>query len=381
MRVLHFGKHSFIRKGGIEHHIEVLTRALAARGVDVTVLSYDRSRTATTRLVDGVRVEPVPVLLNFSSQPIAPALAAHARRLAREQPFDVVHQHWPDPLAHLAASTVPGRPAQVVSWHTDILQQRVLGPLYQSLAPIVLSRPDAVIGAAQSNLKSEQLDRFAPPELRHTIPFGVETHRFSLTPELQRESESLRQKYGGIPIVFALGRHVYYKGFEVLIQAMAHVPALLLLGGEGPLTPRLREQASSLSARVEFTGAIPDAKLPSYFHACDVFCLPSIVTMEAFGFVQAEAMACGKPVVNTALGNGVNELAPHQVCALTVPPGDDIALAEALCDVLRQPALAARLGAAGHERVHASFTVEAMVNQTLALYHELVDSHMSTRRL
>ena len=380
MRVLHFGKHSFIRKGGIEHHIEVLTRALAARGVDVTVLSYDRSRTATTRIVDGVRLEPVPVLLNVLSQPIAPTLAAHARRLAHAEPFDVVHQHWPDPLAHLAASTVPGRPAQVVSWHTDIVRQRVLGPLYQSLAPILLRRPDAVIGAAPSNLNSAQLDRFASPELRHTIPFGVETHRFALTPKLQRESEALRQKYDGIPIVFALGRHVYYKGFEVLVRAMARVPALLLLGGEGPLTPRLREQAAALSGRVEFTGSIPEAQLPSYFHACDVFCLPSIVKMEAFGFVQAEAMACGKPIVNTALGNGVNDLAPHQICALTVPPGDDVALAEALCDVLRQPALAARLGAAGRERVHASFTVETMANQTVALYNEMIDSHRSTRQ-
>ena len=62
------------------------------------------------------------------------------------------------------------------------------------------------------------------------------------------------------------------------------------------------------------------------------------------------------------------------------PPGDDVALAEALCDVLRQPALAARLGAAGRERVHASFTVETMANQTVALYNEMIDSHPSTRQ-
>lgn len=374
MRVLHFAKYSFLRTGGMERHVEVLTRALAARGVDVTVLSYDPSGTAAPRSEDGVRVEPVPTLANVSSQSLAPRLVTRSRRLAHEQRFDVVHQHWPDPFAHLAASMVPGRPAQVVSWHTDILRQRVLGPLYQTLAPLTLVRPDAVIGATHAHLKSLQIARFAPPERCHVIPFGIDVRPFAPTPQVLNDAGALRAKHGGGPLVFALGRHVYYKGFDVLIRAMAHVPAVLLLGGEGPLTPMLRQQATALGAKVKLVGNIPEAQLPSYFYACDVFCLPSVVQTEAFGLVQAEAMACGKPLVNTALGNGVNELAPNDICALTVAPGDDDALAGALRKVLSESVTAMRLGAAGRNRVNTSFTVDAMAKETLALY-ETVSRH------
>lgn len=375
MRVLHFAKYSFLRTGGMERHVEILTRALAARGVDVTVLSYDPSGTALPRNEDGVHVEPVPTLGNVSSQALAPGLVTRSRRLAHQCRFDLIHQHWPDPFAHFAASMVPGRPAQVVSWHTDILRQRVLGPLYQALAPLTLVKPDAVIGATHAHLKSIQISRFASPERRHVIPFGIDVRPFTPTAQTLNAALELRAKHGGGPVVFALGRHVYYKGFDVLIRAMARVPAVLLLGGEGPLTPMLRQQAEAVGARVRLVGNIPEAQLPSYFHACDVFCLPSVAQTEAFGLVQAEAMACGKPLVNTALGNGVNELAPNEICALTVTPGDDDALATALCKVLSESEMAMRLGAAGRDRVNTSFTVESMVTKTIALYEMLSKHH------
>ena len=372
MRVLHFAKYAFVRTGGMERHVETLTRALAARGVDVTVLAYDPSGQAAPQRIDGVRVEPVPTLLRVSSQALAPALAAHARRLARATRFDVVHQHWPDPFAHVAASWVPGGPAQVVTWHMDIVRQRVLGSLYRTLAPWILTAPDAVIGATAAHLRSAQIDRFAPPDRRHVIPFGIDAAAFAANPQRLGDAARLRSRHGGGPIVFALGRHVYYKGFDVLIRAMERVPAVLLLGGEGPLTPRLRELASRVGDRVRLVGSIPEGELPTYFHACDLFCLPSVARTEAFGLVQAEAMVCGKPLVNTALGTGVNELAPAGTCALTVPPGDADALADALGRLLADPAKAAALGAAGRARILEGFTIEAMAQRTIELYESVL---------
>lgn len=377
MRVAHFAKYAFARIGGMERHVGILTRALAARGVDVTVFAYDPSGTAKPRTVDGVKVEPVPTLLHFSSQSLAPALIMRARRIAREQRFDVVHQHWPDPFAHIAATLVPGRPAQVVSWHSDIVRQRLLRPIYRAIAPRVLARPDALIGATQAHLRSAQMDCFAPPERRHVIPYSIDTSPFELTPRIAQDARALRMKHGGGPLIFALGRHVYYKGFEVLIRAMARVPAVLLLGGEGPLTSQLTQVALSVGANVEFVGTIPEDMLPVYYHSSDLFCLPSVAQTEAFGLVQAEAMACGKPLVNTALGNGVNELAPHDQCALAASPGDDVALAQALRRVLAEPGLGARLGAAGYQRIRTDFTVDAMVRKTLDLYDAVTDRRRS----
>ena len=372
MRALHFAKYAFVRPGGMERHVEVLARGLAAAGVDVTVMVYDPSGVASLRAEDGVRVEPVQPWLHLGSQAFAPRLITQARTLARERAFDIVHQHWPDPFAHVAATLVPGQPAHVASWHSDIVRQRVLGPLYLKLAPHLLRRPDVVVGATAAHLTSKQIDGFAPPHRRLVIPYGIDTRSLEPTSELLRRAESLRARHGNRPMVFALGRHVYYKGFDVLIKAMAQVPAILVLGGEGPLTADLRKLAASSGAQVFFAGAIADEDLPVYFHACDVYCLSSVERAEAFGIVQAEAMACGKPVVNTCLHNGVNELAAKNVSALTVEPGNPAALATALSKILSSPELARRLGETGRLRIQKAFTTDLMIQKTLELYRTLL---------
>lgn len=373
--VLHFGKFAFERAGGIERHVEVLARAQAAQGADVTVLAYTLDANAKPRRVDGVQIEPVFVRVRFSSQPLALGLILHARQLAKEKPFDVVHQHWPDPFAHITASLMPGRPALVVSWHSDIVKQRVLGPVYRKLAPMFLRRPDTVIGATKTHMASAQIDIFADTAHRHVIPYGIDPAPFELTPSVSKSVVALRARYAGRPIVFALGRHVYYKGFDVLIRAITRVPAVLLLGGGGPLTSELTQLAERLSTesagQVVFVGSIPEDELPVYYHACDIFCLPSVETTEAFGIVQTEAMLCGKPIVNTNLGTGVNEVAPHGVCALTVQPEDDEALAQALNLLIESPEYAQALGEVGRERALDQYNVERMAVDILALYAAL----------
>lgn len=378
IRVLHFGKFAFERAGGIERHVEVLARAQAAQGADVTVLAYTLDADAKPRRVDGVQIEPVFVSARFSSQPLALGLILRARQLAREKPFDVVHQHWPDPFAHLVASLIPGSPAWVVSWHSDIVKQRFLGAIYRALAPVFFCKPDAMIGATKTHMASVQIDIFVDKTCRHVIPYGIDPAPFELTPAISESVAALRARYTGRPIVFALGRHVYYKGFDVLIRAMARVPAVLLLGGSGPLTPELTQLAERLAAesagQVVFVDSIPEDQLPVYYHACDIFCLPSVATTEAFGIVQTEAMLCGKPIVNTNLGTGVNEVAHQGVCALTVPPGDDGALSQALNALIESPEYAKSLGEAGRKRALEQYNVEQMAADTLALYASLTSN-------
>ena len=372
MRLLHFGKYAFGHAGGMERHVELLTRGLAARGADVWVVAYDPSGRAEPAVIDGVHVEPVRPLVHFGSQAIAPALFSRAARLSRQGQFDVVHQHWPDPFAHVAASVAAKGAVHVATWHSDILRQRYVGAAYRFLGPRLLRRPDAVIGATSAHLASSQVDAFAPPERRHVVAYGVDMASLRLTDGVRQRVARLRERYGNRPLVFALGRHVYYKGFDVLIRAMAEVPAVLLLGGDGPLSSELRSQAARTGAAVEFLGAIPEVDLAVYFHACDVYCMPSVAATEAFGLVQVEAMACGKPVVNTWLGNGVNLVAPDGLVASTVQPGDAAALAAALRRILEDPALAARLGEEGRKRAVREFSVDAMVGQTMDLYTNLL---------
>src|SRR5205085_4404397 len=128
------------------------------------------------------------------------------------------------------------------------------------------------------------------------------------------------------------------------------VPGRLLLIGEGPDQPALRDEARQLGVadRVEFLGTLPHfLDIVPYYLAADAFWFPSNARSEAFGLVQVEAMACGCPVINTRIPHsGVPWVCPHEQAGLTVPLNDPPALAAAARRLLAEPGLRDRLAAA-----------------------------------
>ncbi len=375
LRVLHFGKFHPRYFGGIETHVKGLTEGQAAAGLDVTNLVYDRDAVGngpSEERVNDVRLVAVPCRGTLASLALAPSLPAVTRRLSAQAPFDVVHAHFPDPFAFACLPLAKGA-ARVASWHSDIVRQRWFGALYGAAARTLFDPLAAVAGATTSHLASPQIESFRP-RLRRVVPYGVDVARFSATPETTARAARLHEQAGARPIVFAVGRHVYYKGFDVLIDAMRSVDAVLLLGGHGPLTSELEARAAAAGSgdRVRFVGRIEEADLPAYYHACAVFCLPSLATSEAFGLVQVEAMACARPIVNCRLNNAVNEVAPDGVCAVTVAPGDPAALATALSALLARPDRAASLGEQGRARVERCYSMRAMVDASLTMYAQVL---------
>jgi rhamnosyl/mannosyltransferase len=153
---------------------------------------------------------------------------------------------------------------------------------------------------------------------------------------------------------------------------MREVDADLVLIGRGPLKGDLEDLASSLgiSGRVSFVESADDAELAAWYHAADLFCLPSVARSEAYGLVQLEAHASGLPVVATTLTTSVPFVNEHGTTGLNVAPGDPDALAEALRTLLADDALRARFGRQAQARARADFTLDRMVDRVLAVYDE-----------
>jgi len=183
-----------------------------------------------------------------------------------------------------------------------------------------------------------------------------------------------RKPAGDLPILLNIGRLVGYKGQRYLIEAVRDLDVAVWLAGAGPLEVELKAQARALGIgdRVRFCGPVADADLPAMIHACDIFVLPSITPSEAFGIVQIEAMACGKPVISCELASGVPFVNQDGVTGIVVPPGSAAALAEAVGRLLVEPALRQRMGESGRCRAEQEFDGNVMIDRYWKLFEELL---------
>jgi rhamnosyl/mannosyltransferase len=371
IRVLTFGRFADDNFGGLERYVFELGRALEGEVSFVNIVARRGAPPDTPRAGETVYAAP---LANIGDTPVCPSMPLHALRRHWREPFNIVHLQFPaDPMAHLAYELLPRSVGRVIGWHSDIVRQQGLLRVYRPFLERLLRRADAIIAATPAHISSsEQLAVVRDTARFRVVPYGFDLARFRERPAL---ADEIRRRYAGRFLLFALGRHVYYKGFEFLIRALARAPgAVLALGGQGPLTGELRRVArdAGVADRVDFVGRIPDRELPAWYHACDVFCLPSVERAEAFGIVQVEAMACGRPVLCCRLENGVNWVNREGVTGLAVPPGDPVALGEALKRLQSDPALRARLGEEGRRRAYGVFSAEAMARATLEVYREVL---------
>jgi len=367
VRILQVGKFYPPYAGGIETHLEELCAQLR-NFADVEVIVANTSRRNITEQISGIKVHRAGTVAHFANVPISPGMVAAIRR----SNADIVHIHWPNPMAVLAylASGHTGR--LVLTYHSDIVKQRAVALPFRPIFNLFMTRCRAVIATSPNYVEtSPVLRRYR--QLCHVIPYGISTERLA-TPDPAAVAD-LRRKYGP-RIVVAVGRLVYYKGFEYLVRAMRSVNGRALIIGDGPLDEKLRSLAAScgVADRVVFTGEKSGKDLAPYFHAADVFALPSIARSEAFGIVQLEAMACGKPVVNTSLDSGVPFVSLDGVTGLTVPPAEPESLAMAINQLLDDDNLRSRYGEAGRRRVAQEFGLEKMVHRTCELYGQILES-------
>jgi rhamnosyl/mannosyltransferase len=167
---------------------------------------------------------------------------------------------------------------------------------------------------------------------------------------------------------------VPYKGLDVLLRAMVQVPATAVLIGDGPQRRTLEALSRDLGieSKVVFAGETSEADLVAWYHACDLFVLPSITRAEAFGVVQTEAMACGKPVVSTSVPTGVPWVNRHGYTGLVVPPADSAALAAALNQLAHDAPLCMQMGERGRALVRDEFNADRMSARTIDLYREVL---------
>ena len=370
-RVLQISKYYAPVMGGIETVAWELAEGLNRAGVATGVLcAHQHPRTVRETAPAGYGIVRACQWGTLLSTSIAPAMASHLLRTRHDH--EVIHLHMPNPMAAAALWLARPRARLVVHWHSDVVRQRRAMALYRPLERWVLQRADAII--ATSPPYAHHSPALQPWQHKVVVtPIGITDRAAQVDPALR---DRIRQAHAGRRIVFALGRMVYYKGFEVLIEAAAALPndCVVLIGGEGDLRAAKQAliEARGLQDKVHLLGHIAPAELPSHYAACDVFCMPSTVRAEAYGVSMVEAMVMGKPIVATDIpASGVPWVNHHGVTGFNVPPRNPLALARRLRQLLRDTALRERLGAGARQRYQQQFTAELMTQRIQALYHRL----------
>jgi rhamnosyl/mannosyltransferase len=367
LSVLHVGKFYPPVAGGMERIVQMLCTSTRGR-LDSRVLAFHTRWRTVEETVDGVPVTRVGSLGSAGSVPVSLTFALHLRR-ARA---DVMILHEPNPWALLSYNIARPSMPLVIWFHSEVVRPRlqyrlfyrpVAVPVYERARRFVVSSPPLAEHSAALEPHRERVT---------IIPFGIDPAPWAGSRADAERVERLRRS-AARPIIFFAGRLVPYKGVDVLIRAAAPLSVHVTITGDGPMRAELERLARAQApvATFEFTGEVAEDELRARMQACDLFVLPSITPAEAFGFVQLEAMAAGKPVVSTRVRSGVPWVNRHGQSGVIVEPGDEEGLRITLAALLADDALRAQLGAGGAARVREQFAVEAMGDRFVDLCEEV----------
>jgi rhamnosyl/mannosyltransferase len=370
MRVLQLGKYYDPYMGGIETHLSLLCAELRAHD-EVEVLVCNTAGRTERGEVKGIKVTRAGAWIRAFSTDFCPALVTEISR----RTFDVLHLHTPNPMGMLAylLARKPREHRLVITHHSDVVRQAGLRRALSPLFAMTMERAHCIVATSPNYVATS--DELAPYRDRvGIVPYGIDLEPYQ-DPVHDERARVFRARLGE-KVILAAGRLIYYKGFEVLLEALARLDAHLVIVGEGPLRASLEAKARSLgiAGRVTFTGGIHQSEIPAWYRAADVFAFPSIARSEAFGIVQLEAMASGLPVVNTQLDSGVPFVSVDGETGVTVPPGDPAALAAALGMLLADRELRERLGRRARQRVRELFSKARMADEIRAVYRKVLSS-------
>lgn len=354
--------------GGIEKVVQDIAEGICDEFESEVLVCQPRGR-GLQETVNGVRVTRATSVGMVLSQPLSPGFPLLMRRLSRHA--DIVHIHLPFPLATIGWRRNKGC-RLVVTYHSDIIRQEWLSPVYGRWLRRVLEDAALILVSSPNMVRSSRWLRPYEAKCR-VVPFFVDLRNFPLGSNVEVDPRELGFERE-IPIVLFVGRLVYYKGLEYLLRAMQQVNARLVIVGDGPLRRRMERLSRELGVdkKVQFVGRVANDLLHKYYRVCRCLVLPSVEPSEAFGLVQLEAMAYGKPVVNTNLPTGVPFVSIDGETGFTVEPRDVQGLAAAISRLCDDDVLWRRMSQEARRRVETVFNKDVVLTQIKSIYWDVL---------
>lgn len=364
LRVIHVGKFFPPYMGGMEVFLADLIVEQRRQGIDAHALVHGAPLPD-----DPPWVHRVPVQFNLVYAPMALGFRrALGQAIDRLKP-DVLHLHMPNNSA-LWALTLPSarKVPWVVHWHSDVVVSNIKWSvalaymLYRPFEQALLERAQQIFATSPPYLKASTALR-PWVEKCDVVPLGINLRNPYGDSQAVQETSSFWRAETKFKLL-SIGRLTYYKGFEILIQAVSEMPEVeLLIVGSGELQEPLedlirRTTPPGAQPATRLLGAVDEDQKHALLAQCDLFCLASRERTEAFGVVLLEAMQHSRPCLVTDLpGSGMPWVVLYAHCGLHVPFEDIEAWRSSIARLQHDSTLRHRLGKAGHKALHQHFSI------------------------
>lgn len=369
MNVLHFYKSYYPDSfGGIEQVIFQLASGSAQLGLNSTVLSVVSNKVERIVEVNGHKSYRCRSNFKIASTNFSLSSFWQFNKLAKQ--VDIIHYHFPWPFMDLVHFFVnPTKPC-LVTYHSDIVKQKILLKLYRPLQNKFMQSVDAIVATSPNyRLTSDLLQRYNNKV--EVIPIGLDR---KIYPSIDVERSHYWRKALGDKFFLFVGVLRYYKGLTILLDALALGDLPTVIIGAGPIEYDLKLKAKSLGLKnITFLGQMSEENKIAILGLSYAVVFPSHLRSEAFGISLLEGAMFGKPMISSEIGTGTSFINIDQQTGIVVPPSSPKDLNIAMTYLWNNPEVAARMGLKAVERYQGLFTADKMCQAYAALYRRLID--------
>ena len=369
MRVLHVYRTYFPEtQGGLEEVIRQISLNTKRLGTESRILTLSEAPSNQPIARPEITVYQTKKHAEIASCSISLNAIKQFRELVEWA--DIVHYHFPWPFAdclHLWCSV--NKPT-VLTYHSDIVRQRLLKIVYGPVMHRFLGQIDKIVCTSPNYFAtSETLTKYQ--DKVEVIPIGLDRDAYTSVEDRRVVNASQIIK----PYFLFVGVLRYYKGLHILLDAIKDAPYQVIIVGSGPTEKELKQQAAELElTNVLFTGHVSDQEKVRLIKSSRGVVFPSYLRAEAFGVTLLEGAMFGRPLISTEVGSGTTHVNVHNKTGLVVAPGSAKALRKALDYLFENKAEAEEMGRQAEQRYQQLFTGQQMGDRYFEVYQELAKS-------
>lgn len=368
MKILHVYKTSLPDSyGGVESFIDALCKSTGKLGVENELLTlHPRPLNAPIKRL-GYTIHQCRRDLHIASTGFSVSAFRKFGELATKA--DIIHHHFPNPFADLLHITSRIKKPTLVTYHSDIVRQKLLLQIYKPLRNYFLDSVDHIASTSPNYfVTSNVLQKYSNKV--SIIPIGIEQAGIK---KVSAKRVEYWQKRLSKPFFLFIGAMRYYKGLHIAIDAISGSNINLVIAGTSKIENVLKAKTKALGIKsIEFLGTINEEDKLALLNQCYGFIFPSHLRSEAFGIALLEAAAAGKPMISCEIGTGTSFINVSGETGIVVCPGSPHELREAMEFLLANPKVADRMGNNAKKRARALFKLEDQADSYLKVYKKLL---------